>query len=308
MLCISVLRRHPSKFVGCITEEEKKVTTVEENGEDWDWERWKQHFTEIEEHEKLVSVLKSQLNEAILREDYGEAAKLKLAITGATKKDIVGAALTIMNRAIEEEPYSDAAFICDHVGAGLVNLEIPLENAYIVLETDGSIIGWGGVCKWKPNKYDPINMEKVCAHAHGKFPLVKSVMDAEIYATMETMTALKIHYMDKLEITLRTDLKETNILAVITEEGKVAFGPTTLTDVEEEAACSSRFPLLTEYEDLISDTFSKNFLKEEHEKRNRMAKIEDEAIGNVLECLRELELILQMKEFDFNRRRHAEGG
>ncbi|KAG6489550.1 hypothetical protein ZIOFF_050825 [Zingiber officinale] len=62
---------------------------------------------------------KSQLNEAILREDYGEATKLKLAITGATKKDIVGAALTIMNRAIEEERYNDAAFIRDHVGAGL---------------------------------------------------------------------------------------------------------------------------------------------------------------------------------------------
>ncbi|KAG6533228.1 hypothetical protein ZIOFF_007094 [Zingiber officinale] len=98
----------------------------------------------------------------------------------------------------------------------LPNLEIPPENAYIVLETDGSMTGWGGVCKWKPNKYDP-----------------------EIWR---------------------------------------------------------------------NDTFSKNFLKKEHEKRNRMAKIEDEAIGNVLECLRELELILHMKEFDFNRRRHAEGG
>ncbi|KAG6523020.1 hypothetical protein ZIOFF_020177 [Zingiber officinale] len=162
-------------------------------------------------------------------------------------------------------------------------------------------------------------MEKVCAYANGKFPVVKSVIDAEIYAAMETMTALKIHYMDKLEITLRTDcqaiintlsrlVEEPETLAVITEEGEVAFGPPTLTDAKEEAACSSRFPLLTEYEDLISDTFSKIFLKEEHEKKNRMAKIEDEPIDNVLECLRELELILQMKEFDFNRRRHAEGG
>ncbi|KAG6509922.1 hypothetical protein ZIOFF_027930 [Zingiber officinale] len=49
-------------------------------------------------HEWRPLKFDSQLNEAILREDYGEAAKLKLAITGATKKDIVGAALTIMNR------------------------------------------------------------------------------------------------------------------------------------------------------------------------------------------------------------------
>lgn len=42
-------------------------------------------------------LFQSQLNEAILREDYGNAAKLKLAIAGAAKKDVVGTALTIMN-------------------------------------------------------------------------------------------------------------------------------------------------------------------------------------------------------------------
>ncbi|KAG6533195.1 hypothetical protein ZIOFF_007061 [Zingiber officinale] len=63
---------------------------------------------DIVEEEKKVTA--SQLNEAILREDYGEAAKLKLAIIGATKKDIVGA------RATEEERYSDAAFILIMLG------------------------------------------------------------------------------------------------------------------------------------------------------------------------------------------------
>ncbi|KAG6527663.1 hypothetical protein ZIOFF_009789 [Zingiber officinale] len=179
----------------------------------------------------------------------------------------------------------------------LPDLEIPPENAYIVMETDGSMMGWGGVYKWKPSKYDPRNTERIYAYAHGKFPVIKSVIDAEIYVAMETMTALKIHYMDKREITLRTDcqsiIKPETLAVIITEDGEIASGPPTLTDAEEEAACSSRFPLLTEYEDLISETHSKNFLKEEHEKRNRMAKIEDEAIGNVMICFR---LFLPVKE------------
>ena len=35
--------------------------------------------------------------------------------------------------------------------------------------------------------------------------MLKSTIDAEIHACMETMKSLKIHYLDKREITLRTD-------------------------------------------------------------------------------------------------------
>ncbi|GKE27976.1 ORFIII-like polyprotein [Tanacetum coccineum] len=35
------------------------------------------------------------------------------------------------------------------------NLEIPPENAYNILETDGCMEGWGGIVKWKKSKGDP---------------------------------------------------------------------------------------------------------------------------------------------------------
>lgn len=96
-------------------EEEKKEKRV-----DWDWEQWKRHFEEVEEQERIVSILKSQLSEAVHREDYEDAAKLKVAIAAAARKDTVGGAISCLNRAVEEERYQDAAFFRDHAGAGLV--------------------------------------------------------------------------------------------------------------------------------------------------------------------------------------------
>lgn len=98
------------------SEEEVEV----EGGAEWDWERWKRHFADVEEEERIVAVLKSQLRDAVIREDYEDAAKLKLAISTALKNDTVGTAISDLNRAINEERYSDAAFIRDHAGAGLV--------------------------------------------------------------------------------------------------------------------------------------------------------------------------------------------
>ncbi|KAK1299959.1 hypothetical protein QJS10_CPB13g00218 [Acorus calamus] len=89
-------------------------------GRDWDWERWKRHFSEVEEQERIVSVLKAQLGDAVGRDDFEEAAKLKVAIAAALTNDVVGKAISRLNKAVEEERYQDAAFIRDHAGAGLV--------------------------------------------------------------------------------------------------------------------------------------------------------------------------------------------
>lgn len=87
----------------------------------------------------------------------------------------------------------------------LPDMEIPPEKAYIVIETDSSMEGWGAVCKWKPGKSDSRSTERPCAYASGKFPTVKSTIDAEIFAVMEGLKNFKIYYLDRGAVTIRTD-------------------------------------------------------------------------------------------------------
>ncbi|GKA54326.1 putative polyprotein [Tanacetum coccineum] len=79
----------------------------------------------------------------------------------------------------------------------LLNLEIPPENAYIILETDGCMKGWGGIVKWKKSKEDLRSSERICAYASGKFSTTQSTIDAEINACINTLEKLKIYYLDK---------------------------------------------------------------------------------------------------------------
>ncbi|KAL4583033.1 hypothetical protein LXL04_007597 [Taraxacum kok-saghyz] len=87
----------------------------------------------------------------------------------------------------------------------LPDLQISPEEAYIIIETDGCMEGWGGICKWKGEKEDPRKDEKICAYASGKFKVMQSTIDAEINACINSLEKLKIYYLDKREITLRTD-------------------------------------------------------------------------------------------------------
>lgn len=103
-----------------VKEEEEEEEEKNEGVVDWDWERWKKHFDEVEEQEKIVSVLKSQLGHAVRREEYEYASKLKVAVAAAATNDIVGRVFKHFNRAIEEERYQDAAFLRDHAAAGLM--------------------------------------------------------------------------------------------------------------------------------------------------------------------------------------------
>ncbi|XWS68220.1 hypothetical protein CRYUN_Cryun04dG0072200 [Craigia yunnanensis] len=88
--------------------------------DDWDWDRWKKHFEQVDEQERLLSLLKLQLNEAVRREYYEDAARLKVAIAAAATNDTVGRVISHLNRAVMEERFQDAAFLRDNAGAGLV--------------------------------------------------------------------------------------------------------------------------------------------------------------------------------------------
>ncbi|CAN1332201.1 Protein EXECUTER 1, chloroplastic [Linum perenne] len=88
--------------------------------QEWDWDRWKKHFEDIDDQERLVSVLKSQLRSAVNSEDYEDASRIKVAIAAATTNDTVGEVMRNLLKAVAEERYQEAAFLRDHAGAGLV--------------------------------------------------------------------------------------------------------------------------------------------------------------------------------------------
>nr|GEX51822.1 putative polyprotein [Tanacetum cinerariifolium] len=119
----------------------------------------------------------------------------------------------------------------------LPDLEISPENAYIILETDGCMEGWGGIVKWKKSKGDSKSSERICAYASGKFSTTQSIIDAEINACINTLEKLKIYYLDKQEVTLRTDCQ-----AIIKCTGEMKeLAAAALHSVEEVLQSSNAF-------------------------------------------------------------------
>nr|ASG91901.1 polyprotein [Cacao swollen shoot virus] len=87
----------------------------------------------------------------------------------------------------------------------LPDLAVPPARCCIIIESDGCMEGWGAICKWKTAKEDSRSTERVCAYASGKFSIIKSTIDAEIYALIKALESFKIFYLDKKHLVLRTD-------------------------------------------------------------------------------------------------------
>nr|XP_029153002.1 protein EXECUTER 1, chloroplastic isoform X2 [Arachis hypogaea] len=109
-------------LISSLLKDDAAMAAVEGGGEkekEWDWDRWRQHFEEVDEQERLLTVLKARLRDAVYLEDYEDAARLKVAIAAASTNDSVGRVMSYLNSAIKEERYTDAAFLRDEAGAGL---------------------------------------------------------------------------------------------------------------------------------------------------------------------------------------------
>lgn len=115
--CFDVYRKAKHELDVKPVEETEPVMVQEET---WDWERWREHFVQVEEQERLADALKFQLESAISEENFKEAARLKEALEEATAVDPVSEVLNELKTALEDESYETATRLRDEAAAGLL--------------------------------------------------------------------------------------------------------------------------------------------------------------------------------------------
>lgn len=89
----------------------------------------------------------------------------------------------------------------------LLDLKLPLESDYLIIESDGCELGWGGVLKNKPHKYSPKIEEQICRYSSGKYKEknLTSSIDYELLAVIYSLDSFRLFLLRKKEILVRTD-------------------------------------------------------------------------------------------------------
>eukprot|EP00850_Spirogloea_muscicola_P016349 SM000132S26864 [mRNA] locus=s132:139237:143737:+ [translate_table: standard] len=121
----------------------------ENDGPANDWSKWQTVIAEVEERDTIVTALKFQLEDAVDKEDYQEAAKLKDVIGGIMAKDTVTEVLDALQLALAEERYADAAMYRDEAGVGLIGWWVglaegandPFGRILQIYPSDGRLLG-----------------------------------------------------------------------------------------------------------------------------------------------------------------------
>ncbi|KAG4163221.1 hypothetical protein ERO13_D01G158350v2, partial [Gossypium hirsutum] len=87
------------------------------------------------------------------------------------------------------------------------NMEIPLDSDYLIIETGGSIEGWGAALYKKDNKYASKSSKKLCRYNSGKFKEkgIVSGIDAEVLAPRYALESFELFIIGGECFTLRTD-------------------------------------------------------------------------------------------------------
>nr|GEW25614.1 ORFIII-like polyprotein [Tanacetum cinerariifolium] len=130
----------------------------------------------------------------------------------------------------------------------LPDLEIPPENAYIILETDGCMEGWGGIVKWKKRKEDPREYEDHVRRSHKDFQPLPRIFTKTIFTQEEPGALYRRYHLKANQTPIRMDksdawrsvaqdlelsaAKETvkamqNLQAIIQCKAQICFGKST---------------------------------------------------------------------------------
>ncbi len=87
---------------------------------EYDWDGWSAFFDELDEAATRLDELDAMLQHAVGEEDYTAAADLKQEMQAVMAKDSVATVLKALDDALMEEDYAEAARLRDEGGAGLL--------------------------------------------------------------------------------------------------------------------------------------------------------------------------------------------